>query len=143
MDGVYGENIYNQIETSNPEETEPVIDENKRAGIEEFYKLETELASLDPETDKEIIIRYKAEFLWEYAKNLEMFLNYTFAEDGTLMSYVLPPTKPNDKICEDKDSGIMKLLTNPIVMIILGVGVFFMIKKPKDDTKITTNTNSS
>ena len=65
--------------------------ESRVRGVSQFLEVELMLDTIEDQEIRDTIeLEAKADFLWEYSKNLNDFLDETFAEDGTLMSRVLP-----------------------------------------------------
>ena len=124
-------------------------------GLEKFFEVEILLESVeDPALRESIKAESKADFLWEYAKNLNDFLDYTFSEDGTLMGYVMPPeqkavSKGVDSIAASipistsdiSIKGLIPTTLNPNEMttmqkgvvgtVLAGLVYFFFIRKKK------------
>tara|TARA_Y100000389_G_C17031325_1_gene303596 strand:- start:14 stop:508 length:495 start_codon:yes stop_codon:yes gene_type:complete len=122
--------------------------ETKGKGINQFYEMEKYFLQLEDKeyvkngtmmAKEDLIVNYKANFLWEYSKNLEKFLDYTFAEDGTLMSYVLPPDTPMET---PQPEDPMEMLKNPLVLGIIGLGLF-MMTRGKGEEPVVNNQNSN
>lgn len=82
--------------------------ESRVRGVSQFLEVELMLDTIEDQEVRDTIgLEAKADFLWEYSKNLNDFLDETFAEDGTLMSRVLPDDVVNTTGEDKKEGGGM------------------------------------
>ena len=116
------------------------IPEERSDNIKNFLELEI---NLEEENDIDLVTKKKIDFLWEYAKDLEDFLNENFSEDGVITKKLDEVEKKNndfditsstefsipDKFNPNNMDNNQKLFA---VLVVGAIGYFMFNRKKKN-----------